>query len=245
MKIPSRDIHKTSSLSTVTPEKDDILIDTTKAVVVIGDGSTKGGIPLAKESLAFSYIDPTHYYPGTAWDDLRFPLTGQQIDTAAGRLDYDYFNGAVGFNANALYPSDPVSMVAQIEHKTKFTTLRPHIHWLQISEDVPNWLLAYKVIENGTATTKETDFSNHTFSIIQSHAFTYTSGNLPQISLFENIDISSLSVSDYVHFVLFRDSGNDSEEFAGADPSSSAELIYEFDCHYEIDSAGSGSEYIK
>jgi len=52
MKIPSRDIHKTSALSTVTPEDGELLIDKEKGVVVIGDGVTKGGVPSARQDLS-------------------------------------------------------------------------------------------------------------------------------------------------------------------------------------------------
>jgi len=181
----------------------------------------------------------------TVWEDLRFPLSGQRLDSSSGRIDFNYFNGGVDYQSNARYPDEPVSMLAQLSHGTKFDEIRPHMHWLQISSDVPNWLLAYKVIENSETTTKETDFSNHTLLTIQSHAFTYVSGNLVQISSFGAIDISSLGISDCIHFVLFRDSSNTSGEFSGADPSSSVEFVYEFDVHYEIDTIGSRSEFTK
>ena len=52
MKIPSRDVHKTAALNTVTPEDGELLIDREKGVVVIGDGVTKGGVPSARQDLS-------------------------------------------------------------------------------------------------------------------------------------------------------------------------------------------------
>jgi len=193
-------------------------------------------------------LDGTLVFVGeaTVWDDLRFPLQGSRIDVSAGRLDYNYFNGGVDFANNARYPEEPVSMICQLEHKIKYDEVNPHIHWLQQSGvSIPNWLLAYKILDNGTTTTLETDFSNYNLSVINNHVFTYTSGNMVQISGFPSIDVSSLTVSDFIHFVLFRDSANTSTLFSDIDPSSSAELIFEFDLHVEIDTIGSREEYIK
>ncbi len=45
------------------------------------------------------------------WEDMRAPLQAQRLDTASGRLDYDYFNAAVNFNSNARYPNEPVTIL--------------------------------------------------------------------------------------------------------------------------------------
>lgn len=180
------------------------------------------------------------------WVDEKFPLTGALLDTAAGRLDYNYFNGGVDFASNAQYPGDPVSMLWQIQHTWQLeSNIYPHIHWLQSSSNIPNWLLAHKIIKNNTIITKETDFTNHTFSTIFENKFNYASGNLTQISEFPTIDLTGVGISDFIHFVLFRDAANTSGEFAGADPSSSAELNFEFDIHIVNDAPGSRTEYIK
>ena len=188
------------------------------------------------------------FYGGaTTWDDLLFPLTGQKIDVASGRINYDYFNGTVNFNANARYPEEPVGFAVQIKHKWKEgSVVRPHIHWLQQhATEIPNWLLGYKISKKNTARTIETDFSNHTFLLISEHRYTYASGVLNQISHFTPITLTGVEISDMVHFVLFRDTGNVSTLFAGADPSALGEHIDEFDVHIEIDSIGSNEEYVK
>ena len=183
---------------------------------------------------------------GTVYDDSKFPLMGQGLDTTSGRMGFNYFNGAAFFANNARYPDEPISMTDQMSHAWKEgTTIYPHIHWKQQSANIPNFLLAYKVIGNGGADVVETGYTNHTFLTLQSHAFTYTSGILNQISGFGGISMAGETVSSVVHYALFRDTGNASTEFAGADPSSLTELVTTFDVHYEIDTLGSREEYAK
>jgi hypothetical protein len=185
-------------------------------------------------------------YAQGAWDDLRFPLMGRNLDSTSGRIDYDYFNCAVGYQANARYPDEPVCMLAQMPHEwIEGSTIKPHMHWIQQSANEPNWLLCYKIVAKNTAITIETDFTNYTFLKKDSNAFTYSSGNLHQITLFPSIDMTGKSLSDCIQFALFRDSTNVSTEFAGADPSALVEYVWEFDVHYQADGLGSIQEFSK
>lgn len=45
--------HTTAQLATITPSLGEVLIDTDKGCLIIGDGTTKGGIPLGTESTHF------------------------------------------------------------------------------------------------------------------------------------------------------------------------------------------------
>jgi len=56
--INSSDRHTTEQLSTITPIEGDVLMDTTKRTLVVGDGVTKGGNPMAKENISavFAYL---------------------------------------------------------------------------------------------------------------------------------------------------------------------------------------------
>lgn len=47
--INTGDIHTTNQLATITPFKGNVLMDSDKNTLVIGDGATKGGIPIARE----------------------------------------------------------------------------------------------------------------------------------------------------------------------------------------------------
>lgn len=180
------------------------------------------------------------------WKDAKFPLTGQNFDVSSGRVDYNYYNGAAGFATNARYPEEPISMICQLNHDwDEGSEIRPHIHWKQQGATIPNFLLAYKIIDNGTAGVIETDFSNHTLVQLSSHAFTYTSGVLEQISSFPAIDMTGYALSDMIHFVLFRDTANTSTLFAGADTTGNIELVTEFDVHFQLDRFGSEQEFVK
>ena len=183
-----------------------------------------------------------NYREDTNWDDLRFPLTGQQLTTPAGRVDFDFTNVGVDFNSNALYPSDFVVIVAQMPHSKKFgTPVKPHIHWMQDENKVPNMVLAHRWYKNGQLIP-----SAWKLSILESHVFSYVSGNLAQISAFpEIIPPIDESVSSILEMKLYRDSNNSSTLFAGADPFTNGTVIKELDLHYQIGSVGSGEEYYK
>lgn len=188
---------------------------------------------------------------GVRWDDEKFPLIGQGIDTTTGRHGMNYYNGVVFFANNARYTvnaiNEVVSMNSQMPHKWNTgSAIKPHIHWLQQhATNIPNWLLGYEIKQKGATLSLETDFSNMTLLTIQSNAFTYTSGVLEQISGFGEIDMTGYGISDNIHYCLWRDTANASGEFSGADPSSLTEYIREFDVHFEIDSRGSRQEYVK
>ena len=204
-------------------------------------GNTAGG------SYTNIEADGTMAFIGEAvvWDDLKFPFTGVGLDDTSGRIDYDYFNCSIGFQANARYPEEPICALCQMPHKwNEGTYIVPHIHWIQQAADVPNWLLAYKINPLGEAISVETDYSNYTL-LTSSTVFTYVSGGLFQISSFGNIDMTGYQISDCIQFVIFRDSANASGQFAGADPSALVEHVVEFDVHYQVHTVGSRQEYIK
>jgi hypothetical protein len=178
---------------------------------------------------------------GYAWDDLRFPFVGRNLDTSSGRIDYDYDELGVAFADNARYDAaEQVSMIAQLPHSWREgSILKPHIHWIQNTVDRPNWLLEYRVTENGTTP------GAYTQAIPVGDAFDYSSGNLLQITSFPSIDMEGFTLSCIVDLKFYRDCDNDSGLFAGSDDGLGTQLVKEFDIHYQIDSFGSESEYIK
>lgn len=181
------------------------------------------------------------------WDDLRFPLTGRNLDTASGRIDFSYPNQTIAFQPNARYPNEPVTVPVQMPHKWKEgTELRPHIHWKQQSTDMPNWILGYKIQQNGQPSSIVADFASYTFATPVNHVFPYTSGTLNQISGFPPIDMTGQAISCMVDVVLFRDSGNVLGLYPDTDPSGLVEHIRDFDMHWLGDSSnGSDQEFTK
>ena len=89
----------------------------------------------------------------TAWDDLRFPFIGRNIDVASGRIGYDYAELGINFADNSRYAAtEQVSMIAQFSHAYKFeSAVTPHLHWVQSSADIPNWLFVYRKYLNSEA----------------------------------------------------------------------------------------------
>jgi len=181
------------------------------------------------------------------WDDLRFPFTGRKIDESSGRIRINYYNGTIEFDGNARFTvNEGVTMISQMPHNWKEgSVIRPHFHWVQTSAVVPNWLLAYKIYDNNTLTTIDTDYSNHTLVKTEDPEFAYTSGNLCQISRFPDIDMTGYGISDFIHYAFFRDSENTSGLFAGADTGPDPSYVFEFDVHYQIDTFGSRQEFTK
>lgn len=184
------------------------------------------------------------------WDDLSAPVIAARLDTSSGRLDYDYFNAGVNFNSNARYPNEPVVLPLQGKHIMMYgagAVARPHFHWLQSQAAVPNMLLGRKLTNYNAATTFETDWSNYDFEIWSANAFSYPgSGTFAQITKFPEIDISTLTISGSIDYVLFRDSDNTSGLFAGADPVAGGVTIKFADSHVKFNQTlGSIGEFDK
>ena len=175
------------------------------------------------------------------WDDMRFPAISQQVDISAGRLDYDYVNCGVSFDATSRYPEDPICHIVQLPHSKRIgTELRPHIHWEQNQAATPNWLIEWRWVNNGELR------GTYQQAAIVDNAFAYASGNLQQISVFPTIPpIVREKTSSIMDVRIFRDSGNVSGLFAGADAYTGGALLKEFDIHYQVDSFGSQLEYTK
>ena len=181
----------------------------------------------------------------SVWDDIRFPFAGINLDTASGRIDYNYVDLGVDFANNSRYATtEQISMICQMQHDWEIgTDIHPHLHWIQNQDETPNWLLEYRAYRNGDAPPAFTTVA------YTGNEVTYVSGDLAQITLFPMIDMSSFTldtdVSVIVDLKFFRDTGNTSGKFSGADAYVGDALSKEFDVHYRRDSVGSRLEYLK
>jgi len=186
-----------------------------------------------------------HKGNSTVWEDQRYALIGQRLDSPAGAIDYNLDEIAVDFAANADYPDDFVAISAQISHQRKSESdIRPHFHWDQTSDGFPNILIAYRWYNNG-------ELIPSTWELValddSSNAFTYTSGTLLQIS---SIPLPAglgegKALSSFFDIKIYRDTANASTLFAGADSYTGIWRLREFDIHIEIDTDGSRQEFIK
>ncbi len=178
------------------------------------------------------------------WDDIRFPFIGRNIDVASGRISHDYTELGINFADNSRYAAtEQISMIAQFSHSYKFeSSVTPHLHWVQSSADIPNWLFVYRKYLNGAAVP-----GGWVEAILASHVHTYTAGTILQLSLFPSIDMTGFdALSGFIDCKLFRDTPNTSTLFPGADPLVGDALAKEFDIHFQQDTpGGSAQELVK
>ena len=177
----------------------------------------------------------------TAYRDEFGPLIGARLESPSSDIITDAAEGALVFKSTATL-SDYVVMPVQINHDVVAgSTVYPHIHWWQISSNVPNWLIQYRWQVNGAA--KTTSWTNVKYT---TGAFTYTSGTLNQITAFGGLTPpGGTGVSAILQLRLLRDTTNASTLFAGADPQTGSVSAMSYDVHVQVDTLGSRSEYSK
>jgi hypothetical protein len=130
----------------------------------------------------------------------------------------------------------------QLNHDRELETpLRPHIHFWQALNAVPNFLLQYRWQVNLGLKTSDW-ISIPTVGVAKA----YASGTLNQIAKFAEIPYpEGVNLSDIVQFRILRDNANTSGKFSGEDPYAASVHILSFDAHVKLDSNGSQEEYVK
>lgn len=176
-----------------------------------------------------------------AWTDLLQSLIVQSKNNPSANMVENFAEGTLDFTTGADL-GDYAVMNVQLPHSWELgTDLKPHVHWFQVQDNVPNWLIQYRWQKNGGA--KTTSWSNLPMN---SEAFTYTAGTILQISGGATISPpTGAGLSDIVQFRLLRDNANTSTLFAGADPYTVTAAAVNFDVHYSLDTLGSQEEYVK
>lgn len=185
------------------------------------------------------------YGEGTVWDEVSASFIGQNINTIAGRVDYNYTELTLDFATNARYPEEPVGIVIQALHaRAAGSDIKPHIHWMQTENTNPNILVQYRFINNGDSPTVWT-LKALTPS---DNVFTYDgSGNMQQITEF-NLPAghgAPYGLSFTFDCKIYRDSTNASGMFAGADGYTGVWSAKYYDIHFEKDMGGSRQEFVK
>jgi len=166
------------------------------------------------------------------YDDLRFPFTS----TKRGSLDkpdFDFTNIGLLFPRNNA--TEAIYIVAQLPHTYKEgTDIHPHIHWQQMNSSSVVWKMSYKWFNSG-------ETAPAAFTTITSGAgvFSYTSGNISQLSSFGGIGGQGKEISSLLLITVFREDNID----AGAGGGDA--LAFEFDIHILNDSTGSRYEFVK
>jgi hypothetical protein len=181
------------------------------------------------------------YGDATCFRDEFGPLIGARLESPSSDIVTNAAEGSITFKSSCTL-SDYISMPVQINHDAKTgADVYPHIHWWQVSANIPNWLIQYRWQVNGSA--KGTSWTNVKYT---SNAFTYTSGTLNQLTAFGGLTPpAGAGVSLILQLRLLRDTTNASTLFAGADPQSGSVDALFYDVHIEVDTIGSREQYSK
>lgn len=164
---------------------------------------------------------------GPRWDDLKFPFT-QTKQGANLKPDFDFTNIGLLFPQNDA--TEIVYIIGQIPHARQAgSPLKPHIHWRQSAATDVNWVMEYKICNNG-------EVPAGTFTKLESttKTFDYVEG-ITQITPLGEIDGTDIKLSSILLMKIYRDDNTTTGDVLG----------YEMDIHYVIDSRGSRQEYIK
>jgi hypothetical protein len=217
---------------------------------IVSDGATRLGDAVPSN---YTQFDSTGHQTmvGTArpWrDQLSDALNIQKSGTG---VSLDVTEGTVDFAYNAAYhatftSADALYLNVQLNHDKDLTSsIYPHIHWFQTKNYIPNFLLEYRwQINLGTKVTSWTKLPCINPAVV------YTSGTINQICYASAISVPvGTTLSDIIQFRIYRDTGNVSSQFAGADPyntgGNATASILAFDVHFQINSLGSTDEYTK
>ena len=177
------------------------------------------------------------------WLDELQSLTGSRLQSPASDVVENIPESSVTFETGARYPTDYVTTNWQLNHHWSLgTSIHPHIHWWQVSANLPNWLLEYRWQKQG-----DTKTSSWTAVALDDSKFSYSAGTLNQITEGTAIvpPVGYGEVSDIIQVRLYRDVTNVSTLFGGADPEAADVDVVNLDCHVHVDTIGSREEYAK
>lgn len=224
----------------------DVLSIARNGVEVARFGSTvRIGVPAGTDYLEIE-ADGTLRFAGaaTVFRDEFGSILNARLENPSSRIQEDTTEGALKFKATATN-ADWALINIQLNHSWKLgSSISPHLHWWQVSANVPNWMISHRWQKMTEGQAKTTAWTSAKYS---GHAFAYSSGTINQITDFGDITPPSGygQVSDIIQFRLIRDTGNASTLFGGADPESNDIYALFFDAHAECDAVGSRSEYSK
>lgn len=176
-----------------------------------------------------------NYGNATVFEDLRFPAQALAAGATAAdpcavigsTLRTRCFDGAT--------TAESMEVSVQFPHRRRLNSIiYPHVHWGPSNTDAGNvkWQLEYSC-----ANINDTFPASSTISVIDASD---TVAHKHQIVAFPEIDTSLYgTLSSMCLMRIFRNPADGSDNY-----ESDAEL-YEFDIHYEVDTDGSRSEYVK
>jgi len=189
---------------------------------------------------------PGMYNKDTYFDDLLAPLIGAKLESPSSHIVYDTTRHYIIFQKTSDWNDDWLSIAIQMPHRWKTgSVLYPHIHWIQQAAVMPNFIISWIWQVNG-GQSPGTSWAHIKHS---ANVFDWTTGNLNQITKFGTITPPvGAGLSDMLLIKIMRDVANESTLFSGAENDGTTQdnaYCASFDIHFEIDSAGSNTEYVK
>lgn len=229
--------------------RETVLASGTRSVSVLIDGTsvfgvTDGGTYIGDATNGVKVGPDGHMtFLGTATYSLdeKGQLSSAKITSPSSKIIQDDAENAYYFKDSAT-TADYLWLNIQFNHDRKNgAVVSPHFHWWQTSATIPNFLLQYRWEKQGSG--KTTAWTSAKWS---SHAFTYVSGTLNQITDFPDITPPSADgLSDQLQVRIIRDTANASGLFSGVDGLAGDVYMTDFDAHKTCDSLGSNTEYSK
>jgi hypothetical protein len=169
-------------------------------------------------------------YDDTLWEDLTFPVQNLRVNPSTSKPDFDFANVEYLFDDSS---TETVVGANQMSHTyLEGSDLHPHVHWTQDASGTVLWQLEYKMWNLG-----EAEPGSFTTITTSTTAFTYTSGDLGQLSIFPIISGTGKTISFNIKVKISR--------LGGSDTKSGDALFTSFDIHYEKNSPGSRTELAK
>lgn len=178
------------------------------------------------------------------WDEISQSMVGRNIFVNPGRIDYDYTELVLEYTDTARYPQEFAGSVSQTIHSRKEDSdIRPHIHWIQTSDNTPNILVEYRWQNNGEVASawelKALTGIDNIFDFTESGMEQITAFNLP-----EGHGVGK-NLSATFEVKIYRDSQNASGLFSGVDSYTGAWALKYYDIHLQKDTNGSFAEFVK
>ena len=172
-------------------------------------------------------------YPAYAtWDDYEFPVNNLRINPATSKPDYSFTDLVYLFDDAS---TETIGGNGHLPHRWYIgSSISPHVHWTARTTGDVLWRLNYKMWDNATVEPAWTTMD--TSSVYA----TYTSSGDAMISEFSDITCSALTaVSPNIKMKLSRVGGATADTYIG-----DAEFL-KFDIHFQSDSTGSTTKYVK
>lgn len=169
----------------------------------------------------------------TAFDDISAQLTPDK-QGANNKPDYDYTNLGLLFPQNDA--TESIQVIIQFSHSKKLNTvIYPHLHYIQAGTGTPIFEYYYRWYSNG-GHVPSVWFTGSTVDGSRG-IFSYTSGSMLQIAAFPAVTppMGDEGVSSNFEIVLWRN-----DNIVSGDV-----LVKYYDIHYEVDTAGSDTQYTK